>query len=114
MLGFIGTRQDHTLTNLLLLKQFAQAEVDAYIVDEHNEIRYTSSENTIYGKKGDLISIIPVTGNLLGITTKGLDYPLNDESLNFGESRGVSNIMVDSKCTITVKSGFGLIIKASD
>lgn len=114
MLGFTGKRQDHTLANLLLLKQFADAETNAYIVDEHNEIRFTSSENTIYGKKGDIVSIIPVTGDLTGITTSGLDYPLNDETLVFGESRGVSNIMTSNKCTINIKSGFGFIIKASD
>lgn len=114
MLGFTGKRQDHSLANLLLLKQFADAETNAYIVDEYNEIHYTKPETNIYGKKGDLVSIIPITGNLAGVTTKGLDYPLNDETLIFGESRGVSNVMTSNKCTITVQSGFGLIIKASD
>lgn len=114
MLGFTGKRQDHAISNLLLLKQFADAETKAYIVDENNEIYCTNSENTIYGKKGDIVSIIPITGNLCGVTTKGLDYPLNDETLIFGESRGVSNIMTSDKCTISIKSGFGLIIKARD
>lgn len=114
MLGFTGKRQDHTLANLLLLKQFADTETNAYIVDEHNEIRFTASENTIYGKKGDIVSIIPITGDLLGVTTQGLDYPLDNETLVFGESRGVSNIMKSDKCKITITSGQGLIIKASD
>lgn len=114
MLGFTGKRQDHSLANLLLLKQFADAETNAYIVDEYNEIHYTMSETNIYGKKGDLVSIIPITGNLAGVTTKGLDYPLDNETLIFGESRGVSNVMTSNKCTITIQSGFGLIIKASD
>ncbi len=114
MLGFTGKRQDHAISNMLLLKQFAETETKAYIVDENNEIYCTNSENTIYGKKGDIVSIIPITGNLCGVTTKGLDYPLNDETLQFGESRGVSNIMTSDKCTINIKSGFGLIIKARD
>ncbi len=114
MLGFTGARQDHSITNMLLLKQFADAGTNAYIVDEHNEIRFTAQENNIYGKKGDIVSIIPITGDLVGVTTSGLDYPLNDEILIFGESRGVSNIMTSNKCTISIKAGFGLIIKASD
>ncbi len=114
MLGFTGKRQDHAISNMLLLKQFADTETKAYIVDENNEIYFTNFENTIYGKKGDIVSIIPITGNLCGVTTKGLDYPLNDETLQFGESRGVSNIMTSDKCTINIKSGFGLIIKARD
>lgn len=114
MIGFTGKRQDHAISNMLLLKQFADTDTKAYIVDENNEIYCTNSENTIYGKKGDIVSIIPIMGNLCGVTTKGLDYPLNDETLIFGESRGVSNIMTSDKCTISIKSGFGLIIKAKD
>ena len=114
MLGFTGKRQDHSITNMLLLKQFADVGTNAYIVDEHNEIRFTSNENNIYGRKGDIVSIIPITGDLVGVTTQGLDYPLDNETLVFGESRGVSNIMKSDKCKITIASGQGLIIKASD
>ena len=114
MLGFTGKRQDHSLANLFLLKQFQDTETDAYIVDEHNEIRFTKNENIIYGRKGNIVSIIPVTGDLTGVTTDGLDYPLNNETLVFGETRGVSNIMKADKCKITITSGQGLIIKASD
>lgn len=114
MLGFTGKRQDHSITNMLLLKQFADVGTNAYIVDEHNEIRFTSSQNNIYGKKGDIVSIIPIAGDLVGVTTHGLDYPLDNETLVFGESRGVSNIMKSDKCKITIASGQGLIIKASD
>lgn len=114
MLGFIGTRLDHTMTNLMLLKQIAESEKKGRIIDEHNEIFFTSGENTVYGKKGDLVSLIPFGGDLVGISTSGLDYPLDNETLFFGESRGVSNIMTSNKCTITVQSGSGLIIKAQD
>lgn len=114
MLGFIGTRMDHTLTNILLLKQIADAGKKAHIIDEHNDIMIAGTENTIYGKKGDLVSIIPITGNLCGITTNGLSYPLNDETLVIGESRGVSNYMTSNICRINIKSGMGIIIKSKD
>lgn len=114
MLGFTGTRQDHTITNLLLLKQFAAAGKKAHITDEHNDIYFTSQENVIYGQKGDLVSIIPVGGDLRGICTTGLDYPLDNETLFFGESRGVSNVMTSNKCVIKIESGYGLIIKSRD
>lgn len=114
MLGFTGKRQDHSLTNLMLLKQFADAGKKGVIIDENNEIYFALTENNIYGKKGDIISIVPFGSDLNGVTTKGLDYPLNDETLYFGQSRGVSNIMTSDKCMITIKSGTGLIIKARD
>jgi len=59
-------------------------------------------------------NIIPFGGDLCGVTTQGLDYPLENEDLIFGQSRGVSNIMTSQKATITAESGFGLIIKARD
>ncbi len=114
MLGFTGTRIDHSLTNLLLLKQISENGKKAKIIDEHNEIIYAEKDNIIYGEKGDLISIIPIGQDLCGVTTNGLDYPLDNENLIFGESRGVSNIMTSSKCQITIQSGTGLIIKSKD
>lgn len=114
MLGFIGTRLDHTITNLMLLKQIAESGKKGKIIDEHNEIYFTSGENIIYGKKGDLISLIPFGGDLTGITTSGLDYPLENETLVFGESRGVSNVMISGKCTVNIGGGSGLIIKSRD
>ena len=114
MLGFIGTRLDHTITNITLLKQIAESGKKGKITDEHNEIYYALSENVIYGKKGDIISIIPFGQDLTGISTSGLDYPLDNENLIFGESRGVSNIMTSNKCTVNIQGGVGLIIKSRD
>lgn len=114
MLGFTGTRYDHSLTNILLLKQISDAGKSARIVDEHNEILWCEDENIIYGKKGDIVSIIPVGGDLLGVSTDGLEYPLENEDLYFAQSRGVSNVMISNKCTITKRAGSGVVIKAMD
>ena len=112
LLGFIGTRMDHTLTNISLL--FKYKDINAVMVDGNNEIYVARTDNIIKGKKGDLISIIPLGGELTGVTTENLEYPLTEESLFFGEGRGVSNVMTDTECRITVKSGNGLIIKSRD
>ena len=114
MLGFTGKRVDHSMTNILLLKQISQAGKKGRIIDEHNEIIYAENENIIYGEKGDIVSIIPVGTDLCGIATNGLDYPLENENLIFGQSRGVSNIMSSNKCTINISKGEGLIIKSRD
>ena len=114
MVGFTGTRLDHTLTNLFLLKRISKSGATGIIIDSNNEIYYAKAENEILGKIGDIVSIIPVGDDLLGIKTEGLDYPLFDETLEFGKGRGVSNIMTKEKCTIKIKSGQGLIIKSKD
>lgn len=114
LIGFTGTRTDHTLTNLFLLKGISERGARAEIIDEHNIIRYAEKENIIRGKKGDIVSIIPIGGDVSGITTEGLDYPLFSETLEFGKGRGVSNVMTGDACRITVKNGSALIIKSKD
>lgn len=114
LIGFTGTRMDHTLNNLFLLKGISERGVRAEIIDEHNIIRYAEKENILHGKKGDIVSIIPIEGDVSGITTEGLDYPLFSGTLEFGKGRGVSNVMTGDECRITVKNGSALIIQSKD
>ena len=107
LLGFTGDRADHSLTNILMLINYPEA----VIADDNNEIRLITDTAELCGNAGDTISIIPVCGDWEGITTTGLEYPLNDETLYLGDSRGVSNVMTAEKCMITCKSGIGLVIK---
>lgn len=107
LLGMTGDRADHTLTDMLLLTQCKSG----CLIDDNNEIYLLRDRVTLYGKTGDTVSIIPVGGDLEGITTENLEYPLNNETLYFGESRGVSNVMTADKCVITAKKGTGFIIR---
>ena len=114
MVGFTGTRLDHTLTNLFLLKRITENSATGVIIDSNNEIYYAKKYNEISGKIGDIVSIIPVGTDMSGITTDGLDYPLFNETLEFGKGRGVSNVMIKEKCSIKIEKGQGLIIKSKD
>lgn len=114
LLGFTGVRMDHTLTNISLLKIISERHKRGRLIDEYNEISFAEERNVICGAVGDLVSIIPLSDELEGVTTEGLEYPLDDETLYFGESRGVSNVMLAETCVITKRSGSGLIIKSID
>lgn len=110
LLGFTGDRADHTMTNILMLAKFP----NAVLRDDNNEIRIIKDRCEIHGKKGDTISIIPIGGDLCGITTSGLEYPLSSETLFFGKSRGVSNVMNSDVCTVECMSGMGMIVKVDN
>ena len=107
LLGFTGDRADHSLTNILLLINYPEA----VIADDNNEIRLIKDAAELFGSAGDTVSIVPVYGDLEGITTSGLEYPLDNETLYLGDSRGVSNVMTDEKCVIKCRGGMGLVIK---
>ncbi len=106
LMGMRGTRTDHTLTNMLLLSQCSCG----MMIDDNNEIYYLKDRLSIKNKKGKTLSIIPVKGDMCGITTAGLDYPLDNETLYFGESRGNSNVVIADVCEIKVSSGEGFVI----
>ncbi len=106
MIGMTSSRLDHTLTNILLTAR----DSNIYIIDDKNEIYSLSRKLILEGKKGKTLSIIPIFGNLTGVTLKGLKYGVTNDILFFGSSRGNSNVIIDDKCEIAVKDGIGIVI----
>lgn len=106
LLAMTSERLDHTLSNIMMMSAFANSK----IVDEANEIYFLRDRLTIENKKGKTLSIIPVNGDMKGITTQGLLYPLHNETLYFGECRGNSNVITEDKCEIRVEKGMGLAV----
>lgn len=106
MFAVTGTRIDHSLTNILLLSRCK----NGCIIDDNNEIYLLKNKFSVSGKKGKTFSIIPVYGDLCGVSTKGAEYPLCGETLFFGESRGNSNVITDDYCEITAESGMAAVI----
>ncbi|MGN0181146.1 MAG: thiamine diphosphokinase [Candidatus Ornithomonoglobus sp.] len=106
LLAMSGDRLDHTLTDIFLLSKHE----GAYLVDDKNEIHIVRSKLRLTGFKGKTLSIIPVYGDMTGVSTSGLEWQLNNETLYFGESRGNSNVVIGDTCVISVKSGMGAVI----
>ena len=113
ILGAIGSRADHSLANILLLKKLSDAGASACVANEKNEIYFLDKMLTLTGRRNDLVSILPLC-ELGGVTTEGLFYALEDDTLHFGAARGVSNVMTADTCTVSVKYGCALVIKSRD
>lgn len=111
--GALGSRVDHSLSNITMLVRAHTAGVPARIIDEYNELQVENQHLVLQGTPGQTVSILPLTGNL-HVSATNLVYPLNELELNFGSSRGVSNVMADSDATINIKGGYALIIKTTD
>ncbi|NPV53363.1 MAG: thiamine diphosphokinase [Firmicutes bacterium] len=116
LLGALGGRIDHTLANIALLTSLAMRRVDGAIIDEHSEIRVIAPDHgepdtlTFQGNPGDLLSLIPITPLVKGVTTNGLAYSLRDAVLSFGSSLGISNVFCSQSATIRAASGLMLAI----
>ena len=105
VIGSAGGRLDHLLGSILLLgdPRYASATVDAYLDD--NRVWVIRGERTLTGTPGEIVSLIPVHGPAEGVTTGGLDYPLRDETLPAGTSRGVSNVFAGTEAVVSVARG---------
>lgn len=115
ILGAIGTRLDHTIANIHILKQALDKNIKAKIVNEKNEIELIDKEIII--KKDDnykYVSIIPLTTQVTGITIEGMKYIINDYTLSIGDSLGVSNEQIDKDAKISIKIGILVVIKSKD
>lgn len=107
--GALGGRTDHMLANILAPLAFLDKS-DIRLVHGLEEIRYITSRTLVKGKIGDVLSLLPVSGDVTGVKTTGLRYPLQTETLTFGKSRGISNVLTGSKAMVTVASGTLLCI----
>jgi thiamine pyrophosphokinase len=63
------------------------------------------------GRIGDLVSLIPF-GDVGGVATTGLRYPLDDEPLPFGRARGLSNVRSEGLATVRIRAGRLLVVEA--
>jgi len=110
--GAIG-RLDHLLGELLLLAAdaYAGTQVDAQLGPA--AVHVVRGERLISGKSGELISLFAVHGPATGVVTEGLVYPLRDETLAPGSSRGLSNVFGAAEARVSVESGVLLAVRPS-
>ncbi|HET6836171.1 MAG TPA: thiamine diphosphokinase [Acidimicrobiales bacterium] len=100
-----GDRLDHTLSlaQLLASPRTAGVDVEAWIGDAHLSV--IRDLMVLRGEPGDLVSLVPLHGPALGVVTDGLLYPLRDEDLAVGSTRGVSNELTTPEASVRLRSG---------
>lgn len=115
LLGALGSRFDHSLANVHLLKLALEQGIPASITDEHNTISL-AKEGTVelYQSQYSQISLLPLSEEVTGITLRGFVYPLHEATLRIGQSLGISNILADPVGTLTVRTGTLLVIQSKD
>jgi thiamine pyrophosphokinase len=112
--GLGGVRVDHALTNVALLEHPALLGRPSRLYDERAaRIRLLagSGELELVGRPDDLVTLVPVGGAAVGVTTRELRYPLRDETLEPGSSRGLSNVRMAPRAAVSIRSGRILVIE---
>lgn len=114
LLGCFGSRVDHTLANIMLLASLAQKGIKVRAVDENNDLYVCLDNVEILGEPGDYVSLIPLTAEVIGVTTHNLAYKLENATLSLGSTLPLSNRLSQTKGIVEIKDGILLVIKAKD
>ena len=105
ILAALGGRLDQTMANVLLLTRPELDNIDIRIVEGAQESFLIQDEATVQGRPGDTISLIPLGGNAQGVTIEGVKWPLDQVTLHFGSTWGVSNVLRAKQARVRVQHG---------
>lgn len=115
ILGALGSRIDHTIANIHILKVALDNNVECRILNSKNEIQLVNKKSIVkLNRNFKYVSLIPLTTKVKGITLKGFKYPLKNAKLKIGQSIGISNELIEEYAEINLKKGILILIKSRD
>jgi thiamine pyrophosphokinase len=110
ILAALGGRLDQTLGNLALLTNFQLSTLNLKLDDGVEQTFFCRDRSEVAGRRGDLVSLIPWGGEVRGVRTQGLRWPLSGETLLPHKTRGISNELLGETASVEIESGLLLIV----
>ncbi|TGD59068.1 thiamine diphosphokinase [Flavobacterium humi] len=108
-----GKRADHTITNITSIVQYRE-KLKIVILDDHSKVFLLPKRFEKWYTAKTPISLIPI-GNVSGITTRNLFYPLQNDGLTIGYKTGSSNhVAHDGLVVIEHEEGDLLLMECFD
>ncbi len=106
VVGAAGGRLDHELAvaSLLCSDRFAAVEEIDWI-SGRGSAHVIRGRRILHGDVGAHLTLIPMHGDATGVTSKGLQWALKDDTLTAGSTRGVSNVLRGPVADIRVGTG---------
>lgn len=116
ILGGTGTRLDHVLANIQVLKIAKDAGVKAYVLDAYNKISLIEKEKHLRQECafGTYFSVFPLGGIVESFSITGAKYPLNHHTLRPYDSLCVSNQIEGEEAVITFPNGIVILMETRD
>jgi thiamine pyrophosphokinase len=113
VLGALGGALDHLLANVLLLDSDASRNREVRLVHGSTSARLLAgpARAELHGPPGSRVSLLAVGLAADGVTTEGLRWPLVDDRLEAGSSRGLANVVVAVPAGVSLAAGRLLVIE---
>ena len=109
VLGGTGKLTDHTLGNFSIMMRYTK-RLGISFIDNHFQMEWIGRKISFDSRIGGRISLVPYPA-ASGITTRGLKYPLRNESLRLGMREGTCNEAAAKRVTIELKKGNLLLFR---
>jgi thiamine pyrophosphokinase len=113
-LGSTGTRLDHVMGNLGLLRACVQNGIDAYLKDDNNSITMTDKPLKLKAEPGTTFSLQAFSGTVENLTIRGARFPLNDYRLRTGDPLTISNRFLDEDVEVEFTDGLLMVMFSRD
>lgn len=113
-LGSTGTRLDHVMGNMGLLRVCAQKGIDAFIKDDNNSIMMTEKPITLKAEPGTTFSLQAFSETVENLTVKNARYPLTGYNLKIGDPLTISNRFLDKDVVVEFSSGLLMVMYSRD
>jgi len=105
LLGTLGKRLDHFLSNLYCGIELAQKGRRIVHYSPECTVYLVTRELKIEGREGDIVSVIALSEEARGVYEEGFDSPLADAVLEQKNPYTISNVLVSETGTIGVEEG---------
>jgi len=112
LVGLLGGRLDQTLANLLLLARPEWQTARLVVRDglDNAYLLHPDQSLSLRGEPGEVVSLIPLSPLVEGISTRCLRWKLKEAQLSFGSTLGISNEMTGSSCEVSLQKGVLLVV----
>jgi thiamine pyrophosphokinase len=108
ILAALGGRLDQTLGNIALI--LGPSSFVLRLDDGIEEVFFCRDQCEVNGAAGDIVSLIPWQGEVTGVVTTNLKWPLRAETLYPHKTRGISNEMLGDTAAVKIGSGQLLVV----
>lgn len=107
ILGGTGTRLDHMLGTIYAMAGLG-LDFPCELVDAHNRIQLLWPGTYVKERQqcaGPYISLLPIGGDVTGVTLRGFKYPLHLHTMTCANTLGVSNELTEERGIISFQTG---------
>lgn len=112
--GATGTRQDHTMANMMLLQKIGLKGFSAHLIDDYNAVEWIDAGEYLVPRDGyKYFSLIPLSRQI-EVSLIDFKYPLNHRVVLQESTLTISNEFDREIGKVLLHEGRALLIRAND